>query len=108
VQVVASDLRGQRHASRALTVQVDARPPSVAVHVTGPRRAGAPLRIGATARDRGGSGLRGVRVDYGDGARASRRSSSVHRYRRGSYALTVRATDRAGNVTSRTVRLRIA
>lgn len=105
-RVVATDRRGQAVRGRERVVRIDTRAPLVRVSVRGARRSGRALRVDARASDRGGSGVASVRVDYGDGTR-SERARSVHRYRRGRWALQVRVADRAGNVTRQRLALRI-
>jgi hypothetical protein len=109
-QVVAVDARGQEAAMPARTFVLDTRAPSLRVSVRGARVAGQPLRVTATARDRGqGSGIERIGVAAGDGSREVRARGPVTvSYRRaGRYTLTVRALDRAGNVTLRRVRVTI-
>jgi hypothetical protein len=104
---VAVDQAGQATPSHTRTLRVDALAPRVRVAVTGSRRVGRVLRIRVRVEDRGGSGLDHVTVSFGD-RRSARGRTLFHAYRRrGRYALTVKAVDRAGNVGRRTVRLRI-
>jgi hypothetical protein len=105
-RVTAVDQRGQATQSREAFVRVDSRKPRVRVTVSGKRKRGRALKVSVRARDTRGSGVRSVQVRYGDGGRTSLRRS-VHRYGRGKYTLTVRVSDRAGNVTRKRVRLRI-
>jgi hypothetical protein len=105
-RVTAIDQRGQTTQSREAFVRVDSRKPSVRVTVSGKRKRGQPLKISVRASDRRGSGVRSVQVRYGDGGRTTLRRS-VHRYGRGKFTLTVRVSDRAGNVARKSVRLRI-
>jgi hypothetical protein len=106
--VVATDRRGQQVASKERVLRIDSRRPRLRVSVRGARKRGRALRVVARASDPRGSGLRYVRVDYGDRSRATRRSRSSHRYRRaGRYRLVAKAVDKAGNVTRRSMRLRI-
>ena len=59
------------------------------------------------ARDRGPAGLDYVQIDWGDRSRKLRRRSAVHHYKKGRYTLTVRAVDKAGNITAKKKALRI-
>ncbi len=106
-RAVAFDRRGQATPSKGRLVRVDTGPPRIAVKVTGRRRAGKGLKIVISAFDGEGSGVAGVSVDYGDRSRTSRSRRTVHRYRRGTFTLRVRATDKSGNVGRKSVRLRI-
>jgi len=106
-RVVAIDRRGQAVSSKARLLRIDTATPRVRVRVTGRRRARQALRIGVTADDGQGSGIGAVTVDYGDRTAVSKLLRSTHRYRRGTFSLKVRVSDRAGNVARRTLRLRI-
>jgi hypothetical protein len=104
-QVVATDRRGQTSRSRTYRFRVDAGRPTLSVSSG---RSGRTVRVAAQARDRGPAGLRHVEIDWGDDSRAVRRRSARHRYRRsGRYAITVKATDRADNVTTRRISVRV-
>jgi hypothetical protein len=105
--VVATDRRGQQAASKERSLRIDTTRPRVRLRVSGSRRSGQTLRISVRGSDRRGSGVRSVRVSYGDRSRSTRRASSTHRYRAGRYTLRVRVADKAGNVGRRSVRLRI-
>jgi hypothetical protein len=104
--VESVDVRGQATRSDDRVLRVDAGRPVLRVHVTGPRRAGASLFVRVTASD-ARSGLDKVRTDFGDGSPRTSATRVGHRYRRGTWTLTVRAYDEAGNRTVRRVRLRI-
>lgn len=106
VRVVATDRRGQTATTKTSTIRVDGTAPELAVRISGTRKAGKALKFRLTADDvrngTGRSGLKYVRVDFGD--RTPRitlkgRSATVsHAYERGRYTLRVTARDRAGNV----------
>ena len=101
LRVVATDALGQQTESDAATVKVDRHGPRVTVSVKGHT-----LRL--RVRD-AASGVKraGLRVTFGDGRRASA-SSSRHVYRRpGSYLVTVRAKDKAGNSVRWRKRVRV-
>ena len=105
--LIAVDRRGQQTASKEKVLRIDSTRPRLRLRLSGTRRRGGALRIVARGSDPKGSGLAYVQVDYGDRSRATRRSRSTHRYRSGRYTLRAKAVDKAGNVTRRTVRLRI-
>ena len=48
-----------------------------------------------------------MQIDWGDRSRKLRRRSAVHHYKKGRFTLTVRAVDKAGNVTAKKKALRI-
>jgi hypothetical protein len=106
-RIDAVDRVGQVTASHTRTLRIDALAPRLSVAVRGARRAGHALRIVVKARDRGGSGVDHVKVDYGDRRGTTRARTSFHAYRRGRFTLKVTAVDRAGNVARRSVKLRI-
>jgi hypothetical protein len=106
-QIIAVDRRGQQSAGRTRVFRVDPEAPKVKVTVRGQRRAGRVLKIRARVRDRGGSGLKSVTIDFGDRSARVRDDTASHRYRRGKFTLKVRAVDKAGNVGRRDVTLRI-
>ena len=107
LRVVEVDRRGQTGVSRERVIRVDGTAPRIAVHVRGRRRRGATLRISVRARDGRGSGVKYVRIGFGDGSRRVLGSRASHRYRAGTFTLTVKAGDKVGNVGRRTVKLRI-
>ncbi|HWK27644.1 MAG TPA: hypothetical protein VNS09_13835 [Solirubrobacter sp.] len=106
-QVEAVDQAGQTSRSRLRTMRIDATAPTLKVKVSGKRAAGSTLKIAVSARDRGGSGLDHVTVDYGDKSRTTRAKQTSHRYRHGTFTLKVAAVDKAGNVARKSVKLRI-
>ncbi len=106
-EVESIDHAGQTSRSRAQTLRIDPLAPTLRVTIGGTRKAGKNVRIRVRASDPGGSGIDHVTVDYGDRSATSRKTTTRHRYRRGSFTLKVAAVDRAGNVTRKQVRLRI-
>ena len=107
-QVAAVDRRGQQTLMTPRRLRVDGTAPAVRVKVTGRRRAGNPIRVTVRASDRGGYGVKRVRIYWGDQAGVFYEGrTAMHRYRRGRYKLVVRVGDRAGNVTRKTFTLRI-
>ncbi len=80
--------------------------PALRITIGGTHKAGKNVRIRCRASDPAGR-IDHVTVDYGDRSAKSRKTTTRHRYRRGSFTLKVAAVDRAGNVTRKQVRLRI-
>jgi hypothetical protein len=108
IQVVTVDRRGQAVASGTRTFRIDTAVPTAVVRVAGRRlRAGLPVTVQVDTADVG-SGVEAVSVDYGDRTRRGREARTVHRWaRRGSYVITARVADVAGNVTNATATVRI-
>jgi hypothetical protein len=109
-QVIAIDLRGQQTASPVRRVRFDSKPPTFRVRTGGKRRAGVALHVVVKPRDGKGSGVRDVRVRYGDSKRVVRqrkRFSGRHVYRRGTFTLKVTVYDVAGNRRIKKVKLHI-
>jgi len=107
--VIAIDIRGQQTASPVRRVRFDNFPPKFRVRIGGTRRAGRALHVVVKPRDRG-SGVRDVRVRYGDSKRVAkqrRRFNGRHAYRRGTFTLKVTVYDVAGNRRIKKVKLRI-
>jgi PKD domain len=101
VQLMASDRWGQTTLSAPAPLQIDGTPPNVKLARAG---ALAVVRISALS----GVARRFVRVDFGDGHRASGRTIFRHRYARaGVYTIVARVRDRIGNagVVRRKVRV---
>jgi hypothetical protein len=98
IQVVAVDAAGQETVSQAGQVRVDRHKPQVRLRLRG-RTLSVAVGDGRRARS---SGLRraSTAVSFGDGAAARRRPGTRHVYTRaGTYRITIRARDRAGNRT---------
>jgi len=106
IQVVGVDRRGQAAPSRVKVTRVDARSPKARIRT---QRSGRTVRLTVRARDgRRGTGIDRIRTDWGDDRKRSGGASPAHRYRRGGrYTITVRIFDRAGNVTVKSVRVRV-
>jgi hypothetical protein len=110
-RVVATDRRGQSSSTPSRNLRVDARPPRVRFRVSGTRKRGRFVKVAVRASDASGtsaraSGLKGVRISFGDGSRAVAGVRASHRYgRSGRVTVRVSASDNAGNVA--TVRQRI-
>jgi hypothetical protein len=111
-RVVATDRRGQTASTPARTLRVDAKPPEATMKITGTKRRGKPVRVRVRVADGSlrvpaGSGVKVVRIAFGDGAVFVGREA-VHRYRRGgTFTVRVTAGDKAGNVTVVRRQLRI-
>jgi hypothetical protein len=108
-RVIATDRRGQATATPTRTLRIDNTPPTLAVRISGTRKAGKTLKFRFSAGDvvhPGASGLARIRVDWGDGSRPVLIGKrEAHVYRRGRFTLRVSATDKAGNATVVTRRL---
>jgi hypothetical protein len=110
-QVVAIDARGQEAPSRTRRVRFDNVAPKFKVRIVGKRRAGRALRVVVKPKDGKGSGIREVRVRYGDSTRVvkqRKRFGGRHVYRRGRFTLKVTVYDIAGNRRIKKVKLRIS
>ena len=110
-QVIAIDSRGQEAPSRTRRVRFDNVAPKFKVRIVGKRRAGRALRVIVRPTDRKGSGVREVRVRYGDSKRVvkqRKRFGGRHVYRRGRYTLKVTVFDVAGNRRIKKVKLRVS
>ncbi len=116
--VTATNPGGLHSTGSSATVFVDTVPPRVRLHLSGRRLPRQVLTLHIEAADRPApqhgakaSGLAWVRISWGDGSRTSKQPNirrAEHVYtRRGSYRITVRAADKAGNVTTVMLRVRI-
>ena len=112
-RVVATDRRGQTSATPTRNMRVDATPPKVGFKVSGTRKRGAFVKVGASVSDASGttakaSGLKNVRISFGDGSKAIPGRHAVHRYSRsGHFTVRVSASDNAGNVVTKRRRITI-
>lgn len=104
--LVATDRRGQRRTAGPRSMRIDSAGPRLTIAIRGPRSASATVRFVSRARDRL-SGVRRVRVDFGDGSRAAFGRDVRHGFAAGTYSVRVTATDKAGNATTVTRRLTI-
>ncbi|MEA2272977.1 MAG: hypothetical protein QOI98_1685 [Solirubrobacteraceae bacterium] len=111
-RVVAVDRHGQQTATPTRILRVDGLAPRLKVTISGRRRHGKVVRFSLRASDPKGkitTGLKGTRIDFGDGAAPSTLRRVAHVYRHaGTYAVEVLARDKAGNETivSRAVRIK--
>lgn len=109
-RVVATDRRGQTSATPSRLLRIDSAAPDLSFFVRGTRRARSLIQVQARAADvlnPTGSGVKTVRIDFGDGTKVNARSAT-NRFRRGTFTIRVSATDKAGNATVLTRRVRIA
>jgi hypothetical protein len=106
-RVIATDQRGQTSATPTRFLKVDQDPPNVTITISGARTHGGTTTVVARVIDtRSGSSV--PTISFGDGTSIVARTAH-HVYRsKGRYTITVRATDKAGNVTveHRTLRVR--
>jgi hypothetical protein len=112
-RVVAIDIHGQSTATPSRNLRVDATPPKVRFRVSGTRKRGKEVKVVAKATDASGtaakaSGLKGVRISFGDGSRTIAGLRAAHRYgHSGKVTVRVTASDKAGNVIAVTRRITI-
>jgi hypothetical protein len=107
IQVEATDSLGQVVDSEPSTLKVDRSPPRVSVRVRG---AAVVVRVSdGPKKESSGVAAGSVRVSFGDGHSAQGRAKVTHRYKSGgSYAVTVTASDKAGNRTTARRRVSIS
>ncbi len=112
-KVVATDRRGQTAATPPRPLRVDSLPPELTFRVTGARKRGKPVKVALEAADGSletpsGSGIKTVRIDWGDKTPVVSGREASHRYaKRGKYTVRVSATDAAGNAVAVTQRITI-
>jgi hypothetical protein len=105
VQVLATDPAGQQTLSDLATLKVDADPPIVKIALID-RGRGVRVRVSDNA-----SGVDGpaTTISFGDGSRSQSGASATHKYRHGgSYVITARVRDNAGDSATVHLRVRIA
>jgi hypothetical protein len=96
--LTASDLSGNV-ATYRISLRVDNEAPRLRIRSPQRARAGAKVRIAASVLDPGSGLARRPRISFGDGKGANG-FRLAHRYKRaGRYVITIRAIDRAGNVS---------
>ncbi len=103
-KVVATDRRGQSYTAPERVLRVDATPPEVTFSVSGVKKKGRKLRVKVTAADGSidspaGSGIKVVRVNFGDGAKVEGRDVTHAYGKGGTFTIAVTAADKAGNAT---------
>jgi hypothetical protein len=112
-RVVAIDRLGQTRATPSRNLRVDATPPKVSFRLSGSRKRGKLLKIAVKASDASGtgakaSGLKNVRISFGDGSRTILGLRAGHRYgHSGRVTVRVSASDKAGNVIAVTRRITV-
>ena len=116
-QVTATNQAGVATSAPAAAVFVDTVAPQLRLRLTGPRTITRPEKATVAYRDlppaglprSDASGVATVFIHWGDGTtQRIRRTTATHDYRRArTYRVTVTATDRAGNATTATQRLRV-
>ena len=86
-------------ATYRITLRVDNEAPRLRIRSPQRAKAGVKVRISASVLDPGSGLAGGPRISFGDGKGANG-FRLAHRYKRaGRYVITIRATDRAGNVS---------
>lgn len=112
-RVVATDRRGQSAATPIRPLRIDSLPPTLTFRVTGSQKRFKPIKVAVKAADGSlaspsGSGIKTVRISWGDKSRAVSNRRASHRYAKsGKYTIRVSATDVAGNATTVTKRITI-
>jgi hypothetical protein len=103
-RVVATDRRGQSSSTPSRNLRIDATPPKVSLRISGTRKRGRLVKVAAHVTDASGkgakaSGLRFVRISFGDGSRTVTGVRAVHSYgHSGKVTVRITAGDKAGNV----------
>ena len=104
-RVVATDRRGQTTATKVRNLRVDGTPPKASFRISGARRRGGLVKVAVKASDASGtsakaSGVKLVKVSFGDRTKAVAKRTALHSYRRsGKFTVLVSVTDAAGNLT---------
>jgi hypothetical protein len=102
-RVVATDRHGQSSLTPSRNLRVDATPPKVRVRLSGTRKRGRLVKVAVRASDASGtaaqaSGLKVVRISFGDGSRTIVGLHAGHIYgHSGKVTVRVTAGDKAGN-----------
>jgi hypothetical protein len=104
VQVLATDAAGQQTMSPEADLKIDANPPIVRLGRFGHGRG-----VRVTVRDAAsGVNTHATSISFGDGHRAGGHARLTHVYRRaGTYTITARVRDRAGNAAVVHLRVRV-
>ena len=114
-EVVAANPVGQQSVSQTATVWVDTVPPKVKFQLGGRRRVGSELHAYVTYTDAPpperasqASGIADVSIDWGDKHHFHIAHGKYHAYAKaGSYTLRVVVSDRAGNRTTITQKIKV-
>ena len=108
-RVVATDRRGQVASAPTRPLRVDGTAPTVSFTLTGTRKVRRTLTAKISAGDPDGSGVKVIKVDWGDGTRSQGLARQLkHAYRKnGTYTIRVSATDQALNAVAATKRVQI-
>ncbi|MCL2769086.1 MAG: PKD domain-containing protein, partial [Solirubrobacterales bacterium] len=103
-QVLATDSAGGEMMSAGAELKVDADPPIVSL-----RQLDRDRGVRVTVRDRAsGVDSAATRIAFGDGRRSRAHDVATHLYRRaGTYTITARVRDRAGNHATVQLRVRV-
>jgi hypothetical protein len=103
-RVVATDRRGQTSSTPTRNIRVDATAPKITFRISGAHKRGSFVKVAAKVSDASGtrsqaSGLKDVRISFGDGSRPISGRRAAHRYgHSGKVTVSVIASDNAGNV----------
>jgi hypothetical protein len=109
-RVVATDRFGQSVSSRSRLLRVDSVAPTLSFRV---KRKGAVATVTALTTDpippgKRASGVKIVKIDFGDGSPLVTGREATHRFgRKGAFMVRVSSTDRAGNAVAVTRRVRV-
>jgi len=112
-RVVATDRRGQTASTPTRPLRIDSVAPEVAFRVSGSRKRLKAIRVAVRAADGSlaapsGSGIKTVRIDWGDKTPIVSGRTASHRYAKGGkYTIRVSATDAAGNAVAVTNRITV-
>lgn len=104
IQVVATDAAGQSVTSAVHTLRIDRTPPLVTLaHIDHGR--GVRVRV---SDDGSGVDAGATRIAFGDGRRSAHHPAAHHVYRGGGvYTITARVADKAGNLATINLRVRV-
>jgi hypothetical protein len=106
--VRARDLSGQASLSNTIEMQIDGAAPEAIAEVRSGRRVIVRVLDRANGTDGAASGVNATKtsIRWGNGAATAQRKTASHRFRRaGSYVISVKTRDKAGNGT--TIKLRV-
>ncbi len=112
-RVVAIDRRGQTATTPTRPLRVDSVAPDLTFRVSGTRKRLKTIKVAVRAADGSltapsGSGIKTIRIDWGDKTPVVSGRRASHRYARGGkYTIRVSATDAAGNAAALTNRITV-